>query len=115
MTYEDVVHSLRKTFEQADARRIYEHIAFELVIVGEASGVLYFEVANRACVIEPYNYYDNDGVLTATAEAFLQLADLKIHLKEAIESGLIQFRGNDEKMKTCLENIRLPGVEYDKW
>jgi len=67
----------------------------------------------RSCVIEPYNYYDNDGVITATAEVLLQLASLELHLKEAIEKGLVQFCGNEGKMRLCLENIRLKGVKYD--
>lgn len=112
MTYEEVVGKVRKTFEYADARRIFEHIAFEIDIVGEAAGAMYFEVSNRACVIEPYNYYDNDGVITTSAEVLLQLARLEIHFKEAIEKGLVGFEGNNHKMQLCLENLRLPGVEY---
>lgn len=113
MTYEDVVYEVRKTFEYADARRIYEHIAFEIDLVGEITGAMYFEVSNRECVIEPYNYYDNDGVIIASAEVLIKLARLELHLKEAIDKGLLEFRGNEKKMKMCLENIRLPGVKYD--
>lgn len=113
MTYEDVVNSVRKTFEHADARRIYEHIAFEIDIVGEVSGTFYFEVANRACVIEPYNYYDNDGILTASAEVLMNLGDIKIHLADALDKGLIAFEGDRRKLDICINNIRLPGVKYD--
>lgn len=113
MTYEEVVRRVRSTFENADARRIYEHIAFEIDIVGEAAGALYFEVSNRACVIEPYNYYNNDGVITASAEVLLQLADLKLHMSDALEKGLLQFHGNERKMQLCLESLRLPGIKYD--
>lgn len=113
MRYEEIVEKVRSTFEYADARRVHEHIAFEIDIIGEGAGALYFEVSNRACVIEPYNYYDNDGVITATADVLIKLADLELHLKDAIEQGLLRFEGNDYKMKLCLDYIRLPGVEYD--
>lgn len=113
MTYEDVVCEVRNTFETADARRVFEHVAFEIRIVGEAAGVMYFEVSHRACVIEPYNYYDNDGIITATAETLLKLARIEIHLKDALENGMVEFRGDQRKMKLCLENIRLGGVNYD--
>lgn len=113
MVYEDVVYKVRNTFEYADARRIYEHIAFEIDIVGEASGAMYFEISNRECVVEPYNYYDNDGVFTSSAEVLIKLANLEVHLKEALENGMLRFEGNEHKLKLCLENIRLPGVKYD--
>jgi len=112
MTYEEIVGKIRKTFEEADARRIHEHIAFEIAITGEVSGTMYFELANRACVIEPYNYQNNDGIITASAKVLLQLASTELHLKDALEQGLVRFEGNEEKMRTCLENIRLPGVKY---
>jgi len=113
MTYEEIVRRIRKSFEQADARRIFEHIAFEIVITGEVTGVLYFEVANRACVVEPYNYYDNDGVITASVDTLLKLADIEIHLEDAIRDGLVKFEGNEQKMRSCLDNIRLSGVKYE--
>lgn len=108
ITYEEIVRKVRATFEHADARRIFEHIAIEIDIVGEGAGALYFEVADRACVVEPYNYYDNDGVLTGDATVLLQLAAKKIHLKEALEQGLISFKGDERKLRLCLENIKLP-------
>ncbi len=113
MTYEDIVYKVRGTFESADARRIFEHIAFEIDIIGEGAGAMYFEVSNRSCVIEPYNYYDNDGVITATADVLIKLANLELHLKDALEQGLLRFEGNNYKMQLCLDNIRLPGVKYD--
>ncbi|MBQ0027219.1 MAG: SCP-2 sterol transfer family protein [Lachnospiraceae bacterium] len=113
MVYEDVVIKVRSTFEEADARRIYEHVAFEIDIVGEAAGAMYFEVSNRACVIEPYNYYDNDGVFVASADVLIKLSNLEVKLKDALESGMLEFRGNEQKLKLCLDNIRLPGVKYD--
>lgn len=112
MTYEEIVNKVRKTFEEADARRIFEHIAFEIDITGEVTGKMYFEVAHRACVIEPYNYYNNDGVITVSAETIMKLANIEIHLEDAIENGLVKFEGNMDKMKLCLDNIRLPGVKY---
>lgn len=112
MTYEEVVEKVRRTFENADARMIFEHIAFEIDIVGEAAGALYFEVSNRACVIEPYNYYDNDGVITSTADVLIKLANLEVHLEDAIRDGMLRFEGNEYKMRLCLDNIKLPGVEY---
>ena len=35
-------------------------------IVGEGAGAFYFEVAERACIVEPYNYYNHDGRIIAS-------------------------------------------------
>ncbi len=45
VTYEQIVQKVRKTFENADAREIFEHVAIEVDIVGEGAGAFYFEVA----------------------------------------------------------------------
>lgn len=107
MTYEEVVLKVRKTFEHADARTIFEHIAIEVDIVGEAAGAFYFEVAQRACVVEPYNYYDHDGVITATADTLCALADKKMTMMEAWDKGLIRYEGDERKFKLCIENIKV--------
>jgi len=108
ITYEEIVEKVRATFEHADARRVFEHIAIEIDIVGEGAGAFYFEVAERACVIEPYNYYDHDGVITADADILLKLASKSIHLEEALKKGLVKYEGDERKIRKCLENIVLP-------
>lgn len=108
MTYEEIVDIVRKVYEHADARQIFEHIAIEVDIVGEAAGAFYFEVAQRACVVEPYNYYDNDGVITTTADTLVQLAKGKLNVAKARELGLLRYDGDERKLMLCIDNIKLP-------
>ena len=107
ITYEYVVDKVRKTFEHADARQIFEHIAIEVDIVGEGAGAFYFEVAGRAICVEPYNYYDNDGRITAAADVLIALADKKMTLRKALDKGLVRFEGNEQKLYECLEKVKL--------
>ena len=107
VTYEQIVQKVRKTFENADAREIFEHVAIEVDIVGEGAGAFYFEVAQRACVVEPYNYYNNDGRIIATADVLLKLASKKLHMREAWQTGQIQFEGNEVKFQLLLDKIKL--------
>lgn len=107
ITYEYIVEKVRKTFEHADARQVFEHVAIEVDIVGEGAGAFYFEVAERAVCVEPYNYYDNDGVITATADVLLKLADKKLSMKDALEKGLIRFQGNEPKFLSCVEKVKV--------
>ena len=107
ITYEQIVKKVRKTFEDADAREIFEHVAIEVDIVGEGAGAFYFEVAERACVVEPYNYYNNDGRIIATADVILQLAAGKVRMRDAWERGLFRFEGNEVKFQLLMDKIKL--------
>ncbi len=108
VTYEQIVKKVRKTFENADAREIFEHIAIEVDIVGEGAGAFYFEVAQRSCTVEPYNYYNNDGRIIATADVIMQLATKKIKVRDAWLNGLIKFEGNEVKFQLLLDKVKVP-------
>ena len=63
MTYEDLVYKVREVFENADARKILEHVAIQVNITGEGEGIFYVEIAERHICVEPYDYYDRDCLL----------------------------------------------------
>lgn len=103
MTYEEIVMKVREKVENADARDIFEHIAVQVNIIGEGSGAFYVEVAHRSVVVEPYDYVDRDGLVTATAEQIIAVATGKTKLSKAVESGAIQYVGNMDKFKQLLK------------
>lgn len=107
MTYEQIVEMVRKVFEYADARNIYEHIAFQVNVEGEGEGIFYFEVADRQCVIEPYDYYDRDGLITTTGKVLSDICHQKCTMRSCIESGKLRFEGDVRKLELCLGNIKL--------
>ena len=98
MTYEDVVYIAREAYENADARHIFEHIAVQVNVTGEGAGSFYIEVAERAVCVEPYDYYDRDGMLTMSADTVVALARGEIGLQEGIDKGLIRMEGNEVKI-----------------
>lgn len=107
MTYEEIVSVVRDNLEDADAREIFEHIAFQFNITGEGSGAFYIEVAARSVCVEPYDYYDRDGLITGSAEAIINISDGKIGIKESLEKGLIFYEGNPDKLAS-FRRIKLP-------
>ena len=106
-TYEQIVKKVRKTFENADAREVFEHVAIEVDIVGEGAGAFYFEVAERACTIEPYNYYNHDGRIIATADVVMKLATQRMGVREAWHKGEIKYEGNEVKFNLILDEVKL--------
>ena len=107
MTYEDIVYMVRRTFENADARRVLEHVAIQVNVTGEGEGIFYVEVAERHVCVEPYDYYDRDCLLIIPGEAIMDLCEKKVSLKKSIESGVVQFYGDERKMNLCLTKIKL--------
>lgn len=106
MTYEEVVESVRKTFEKSDARNVFEHVAIEVDIVGEAAGAFYIEVAQRFATVEPYNYYDHDGLVKASAQTLVDIAEGRLGVKEAIDKGCLEYSGDIRKLNMCLEKLK---------
>ncbi len=107
MTYEEIVEMVRKAFEYADARNIFEHVAFQINIVGEGAGAFYIEVAERQMCVEPYDYYDRDGLVTCSADVLKSVCSEQISVRKAYETGLIKFEGDLRKLDLCIENIKL--------
>lgn len=98
MTYEEIVENARSIFENADARTIFEHIAVQVNIHGEGEGIFYMEVADRSICIEPYDYYDRDGMVDTDGQTIMDICNGIITLDEAIESGRFVLYGNEEKL-----------------
>ena len=107
MTYREIVDRVREVFEYADARNIFEHIAIQVNITGEGAGVMYIEVAQRQVSVEPYDYYDHDGLVTIDSQVLLDICDKKYTLRQAIKKGMLTYQGNERKLMACLNNMTL--------
>ena len=107
MTYEDIVYMVRKVFENADARRVLEHVAIQVNVTGEGEGIFYVEVAERQICVEPYDYYDRDCLLIIPSQVVKELCERQYTLRSAIENKTIEFYGDERKMKLCLSKIKL--------
>ena len=106
MTYEEIVDKVRGIYEDADARMIFEHVAIQINIVGEGSGILYLEVAHRQICVEPYDYYDRDGILECDATAVCDIFDNKLTVWEALDQGRIHYYGNWDKLNLLKKIVK---------
>lgn len=97
MTYEELVLKVRDLYEDADAREVFEHIAIQINVEGEAAGAFYIEVADRQVCVEPYDYYDRDILVTVDTQVIMGLMEGKVNYMKAIEDGLIRIEGNIKK------------------
>lgn len=107
MDYNDIVRRVRDVFENADAREIFEHLAIQVNVYGEGSGIFYIEIAERQICVEPYDYYDHDILITIDSSVLMDIMDGKVDYREAMEDGRIGLMGTPGKAK-LLRNIRFP-------
>ncbi len=97
-TYEELVEGLRSIYEFADARSILSHIAIQVNITGEVNGICYMEVADRQISIEPYDYYDSDGVVTISHQVLEDIIDGKYTAYDAIKANKLEIKGDPNKL-----------------
>ncbi len=106
MEYYEIVDRVRDGLENADAREVFEHVAVQVNITGEGEGKFYVEIAARQGCVEPYEYFDRDGLLIGDAETLIAIADGSMNILEAMKNGKLRVEGNWEKLK-LLYKVRI--------
>lgn len=94
MTYEELVAKVKEAYEEADAGKITEHVAFQFNVTGEAAGAFYVELKDGKVRVEPYEYFDRDILVTASADTILKLADGKLDPVKAYLTGKLKAEGD---------------------
>lgn len=97
MTYEEIVDKVKKEFGSADVSKYDGHLALQINITGEGSGAFYAEINEGQLFIEPFDYKDNDAVLTASGEDIVSILSGKLGAIEAFEAGKITVDGDISK------------------
>ena len=94
MTYQELVEKVKVAYNKAKAVEITEHIAVQVNVEGEASGIFYFKVADGALDIQPYDYRDHDVLVIASTDVISDVADGKLSIEDAYAKGSIKVEGN---------------------
>ena len=106
MTYSEYFASVKTEFMNADVSDIKEHLAYQINITGEASGIFYVEVKDGKLYIEPYEYYDRDVMFTASAETFTAIIQGKMDPVWAFTIQRLKVEGDFTKALKLGELIK---------
>ncbi len=104
MTFEEMFESAKKSLLKTKVADKASHIAVQINVTGEGSGIFYAKATEGKLIVEPYDYLDNDAVLTADSGELLDA------LKKADTSALT-IEGEPEKVaafRTILETLPKP-------
>ncbi len=97
MTYEEIVQTAREILTNNDVSEFQQHLAVQINIVGEGEGAFYIELKDGKVAVEPYEYYDRDVILIATAENFMKIVSGKLNAVLAFTTGKLKIEGSIEK------------------
>lgn len=99
MTYEEIVAYTKNRMADVDVKDYKGHLAVQVNITGEGEGAFYVELNDGTYAVEPYEYFDRDAVLTASADAFLAIADGRKDAVAAYLTGQLKVEGSLDKAK----------------
>lgn len=108
MTFEEMFQQAKTALSKASAKDVTEHIAVQVNVSGEGSGIFYVEASNGVLAIEPYTYFDNDATMTVDS------AELLTALKTPETASALPLEGCAEKtavFRSILSTIPVPKKE----
>ena len=114
MTYEEIVAKVRDLFSGADVSGVGEHLAYQFNIVGEGEGAFYIAFKDNALDVAPYEYYDRDAILIASAEDFIKIADGSLNAVAAFTTGRLKVEGSIDKALELQKMIEVMGKNGKK-
>lgn len=94
MTFMEIVEKAKKEFGSADVSNYEGHLALQINVTGEGEGTFYAEISDGKLYIEPYDYKDNDAVLTADGKDILNIFNGKLDPVKAFENGKLTVTGD---------------------
>lgn len=94
MTYEEIVAYTKNKLADVDLSDYKGHLAVQVNITGEGEGAFYIELNDGTAAIEPYEYFDRDVMLTASADVFMAIVDGKKDAVAAYLAGELKVDGN---------------------
>lgn len=106
MTYEEIVAYAKKKIADVDISDHKGHLAVQVNITGEGEGAFYVELNDGAVAVEPYEYFDRDAILIASADVFKELVDGKKDAVGAYLTGKLKVEGSLDKAKEFGEILK---------
>lgn len=111
MTYEEIVAHAKEIAEKKDASSYNGHLAVQINVVGEGSGIYYVEIKDGKIDVQPYEYLDRDCILIATAEVLTKILEGSMDAVGAFLTGKLKVEGSIDK---ALEFQKLIGFHNKK-
>jgi len=99
MTYEELVQNVKEAMKTARASKSVGHVAFQFNVTGEARGAFYLEISDGKIDVQPYEYYDRDLVIEASADVIMQMLKGELQPMVAYTNELLRMYGDVAQLR----------------
>lgn len=114
MTYEEIFAQAEEVFTGGDITGYKGDFAIQVNITGEGEGAFYIAFKDNALDVAPYEYYDRDAILIASAEDFIKIADGSLNAVAAFTTGRLKVEGSIDKALELQKMIEVMGKNGKK-
>ncbi len=99
ITFEELFPQIKEKLEQQEMVTVPGRVAFEFHIT-DLNGVFYLEANNGQINVEPYDYHDKNGAVTASAATYKALIDGSLTPVTAFAAGRLKMDGDADLVRT---------------
>lgn len=114
MTYEEIFAQARDAFTSGDTTGFNGDFAIQVNIIGEGEGTFYIAFKGGNLDVAPYEYYDRDAILIASASDFIKIADGSLNAVAAFTTGRLKVEGSIDKALELQKMIEIIGKNGKK-
>lgn len=98
MSFLKSVDDVKERLKNIDTSKVDEHIAIQVNLEGADKGVFYIELDKDKISIEPYEYNDNDALITAKSNTLIKFVSKKLDIENALVNNTLMIEGNINKV-----------------
>lgn len=99
MVFKELVKTLKKDYKKVDVSDYEGLLAIQFDITGKHSGTFYVEIKDGEMSIEPYEYIDNQAVVTVSEDSLERIFSKTLDPVISYTIGKVKIKGNKEKVK----------------
>lgn len=110
MNYDELVLNVKNAVKKSKVSKMVGHLAFQFNVEGAAEGSFYIEIDDGKINVEPYEYYDRDVVIIATADVIMQMIEGKLQPRVAYTNEMIKVYGDMELLGVLPFSSEYPPV-----
>lgn len=93
MTFQEMFDAAKAGFAKADASNLSDHMAIQIVVTEDGTGIFYVEATDGVLNVQPYDYRDNTASVTLPNSTLFALLQRETTLPEAVAAGLATVTG----------------------
>lgn len=93
MTFYEMFDAAKAGFAKADASSLNDHVAVQIEVTEDGTGIFYVEATNGVLNVQPYDYRDSTASVTLPNSTLFALLRRETTLPEAVAEGTATVKG----------------------